>query len=100
MLIPEVQTRLMREAISLTASLTAASTQTGNGDSVSGVLSPLISSTLGLKCFLLSFYLPVWAYCKFSQLLGVRLVKTAMQWFLHKEREIYNTWMKAKEHKA
>lgn len=28
------------------------------------------------------------------------MVKTAMQRFLHKEQEIYNAWIKAKEHKA
>lgn len=44
-------------------------------------------------------FLPVWAYCMFSQLLGIKLVKTAMQRFLHKE-EIYTTWIKAKEYKA
>lgn len=27
-------------------------------------------------------------------------MKTAMQRFLHKEQEIYTTWIKAKEHKA
>ncbi len=45
-------------------------------------------------------FLPVWAHCMFSQLLGIKLVKTAMQRFLHKEQEIYTTWIKAKEHKA
>lgn len=54
-----------------------------------------------LSCFAkFIVFLPVWVYCMFSQLLGLKLVKTAMQRFLHKEQEIYTTWMKAKEHKA
>lgn len=45
-------------------------------------------------------FLPVWAYCMFSQLLGIKLEKIAVLQSLRKEEEIYATWTKAKEHKA
>lgn len=47
--IPKVQIRLMRVVMSLTASYTAATTLPGNGDRVSGVLSPAQAQKRGLK---------------------------------------------------